>query len=204
MRILVVDAHPDDSNISCGATIARFVREGHEVTSVYFAPCTEDPLNVGHLEEHELACKILGIIEVIPFNYPRNRLEEYKQDIRDHLYQLREKIKPDLVLCPSPHDLHQDHHTIGEICLTIFRDTSSVWGFEVLRSVSTDFRPTMYVIVTNEDLWKKMRAINAYKSQKTARPYFFSSQKFLSQMIFRGTQARTDWAEAFEILWGRM
>jgi LmbE family N-acetylglucosaminyl deacetylase len=204
MRILIVDAHPDDGEISAGGTIARFVREGHLVTTVYFAPCTEAVQNVGHLQDHRKACEILGIPEILSFQYARDRLEEHKQDIRDQLWAIREKIKPDLVLCPSPHDFHQDHKTIGEICMTIFRDTSTIWGFEVMRSVSPDFRPTMYVTISNEDLKKKLDAIDAYQSQMIGRPYFFSRQRFLAQMAFRGTQARTEWAEAFEILWARM
>jgi LmbE family N-acetylglucosaminyl deacetylase len=204
MKILVVDAHPDDGEISAGGTIARFIREGHIVTTVYFAPCTEDLRNVGHLEEHAKACEILGIVQVLAFKYARDRLEEHKQDIRDQLWAIREKIKPDLVLCPSPHDFHQDHKTIGEICMTIFRDTSSIWGYEVTRSSLPDFRPTMYVSISNEDLKKKLDAIDAYQSQTSGRPYFFSSQRFLAQMAFRGTQAHVEWAEAFEVLWGRL
>src|SRR5437764_9576546 len=31
MRVLAVGAHPDDLEILCGGTLARFVREGHAV-----------------------------------------------------------------------------------------------------------------------------------------------------------------------------
>jgi LmbE family N-acetylglucosaminyl deacetylase len=31
MHVLAVGAHPDDLEILCGGTLARFVEEGHEV-----------------------------------------------------------------------------------------------------------------------------------------------------------------------------
>ena len=31
MRVLGIGAHPDDLEILCGGTLARFVQEGHEV-----------------------------------------------------------------------------------------------------------------------------------------------------------------------------
>jgi len=31
MRVLAVGAHPDDLEILCGGTLARYVQEGHEV-----------------------------------------------------------------------------------------------------------------------------------------------------------------------------
>jgi LmbE family N-acetylglucosaminyl deacetylase len=205
MKVLIVDAHPDDGEISAGGTIARLVREGHEVRTVYFCPCTEAKENKGHLGDHKRACNILGIVEIIKYDYPRDGyLEVHKQEIRNELWKIRELYQPDLVLCPSPHDFHQDHCSIADCCLTIFRDTSTILGFEVMRSVTPDFKPTLYILLTEEDLSLKMYVVDAYKSQMTGRPYFFSRQKFLAQVIYRGTQAKTEFAEAFEVLWGRL
>jgi LmbE family N-acetylglucosaminyl deacetylase len=204
-RILIVDAHPDDGEISAGGMIIRLKRENPncKIWTVYFAPCIEDSRNTGHLEDHKRACYVLGITRIFSFEYARDRLEEHKQNIRDQLWQIREKIHPDLVLCPSPHDFHQDHKTIGEICMTIFRDTSSIWGYEVLRSITPDFRPVMFITLSINDVMTKMKMIKEYKSQLRGRPYFFDVNVFKSHMRMRGTQARVEFAEAFEVLWAR-
>jgi LmbE family N-acetylglucosaminyl deacetylase len=204
MRVLIVDAHTDDCEISCGGTIARLKREGHEVYSIYFCPCTSDPKNVGHLEDHRIVCEHFGIMLYLEGLMPSDGyLENNKQQIRDILYQIRERLKPDLVLCPSIHDFHQDHKTIAECVMTIFRDTSTILGCEVLRSVSPEFHPNFFVILQEEDMTTKLKAIDLYKSQKIGRPYFFSVERLKAQMVMRGTQAKADWAEAFELLWGR-
>ena len=31
-RVMVITAHPDDSEFGAGGTVAKFVKEGHEVT----------------------------------------------------------------------------------------------------------------------------------------------------------------------------
>lgn len=206
MKILVVDAHPDDSNISAGGTLAKLRRKYKNciIWSIYFAPCTEDPKNEGHLKDHrDVCCNILGMNRLIEHNFPRDLLETHKQEIRNILFKLREEFKPDIVFCPSPHEFHQDHKAIAECCQTIFRDTSTILGYEVLRSVTPDFRPTLFVTLTANDAAGKVQVISGYKSQMKGRPYFFSNEAFMSHLRMRGTQAKTEFAEAFEVLWGR-
>ena len=205
MKILLVSAHPDDGEISCGGTIARFKREGHEIRSIYFCPCTEEgSKNEGHLKDHRKAVEILGIDYLYEETFPHDTLEYYKQDVRNILYKLREEYKPDLVLCPSLSDMHQDHKAVAECCLTIFRDTSTILGFEVIRSVGPTFNANYFIMLKTEDVLKKVDAIEVYKSQLKARPYFFNREVFVAQMKMRGTQAKAQWAEAYELIWGRI
>lgn len=206
MRILLVSAHPDDAEISCGATIVRIKREYPNVLirSVYFAPCDEDPKNEGHLEDHRKVIKHLKIDRLQEFKFSRDILENFKQNIRDILFTIREDFQPNFVFCPSPHDFHQDHRTVAECSLTIFRDTSTIFGYEVLRSVTPDFKPNLYIIVSFKDVSMKVKTIKLYKSQLKNRPYFFSPEIFAAQLSMRGVQVKSKWAEAYELLWGRI
>lgn len=204
LKILIVDAHPDDGESAVGGAMVRFAREGHEVKSIYFVPCTEDPRNIGHIEDHLKVSKMLGVKEVIPFEFSRNYAEMHKQEIRDALWKLRELWEPDIVFCPTVHDFHQDHRAIAECCFTIFRDTSTILCYEVLRSSTPEFKPNYFIVLQEIDARKKLRALDLYKSQIKARPYASDKKKYEAHMRMRGAQARTTWAEAFELYWGRM
>lgn len=204
MKVLLVSAHPDDAMVSCGGTINRLRTPSNTIYSIYFCPCMTDPKNKGLLKEHQKVCDSLGIDKLIGKKFPVNRLEEHKQEVRDILYKLREEYNPDLVLCPSTHDLHQDHKTVADCCATIFRDTSTILSYEPLRSIGPKFNPNFYVILTHLDVKKKIRAVSQYKSQLRGRPYFFKIGNFSAQMKMRGIQAKVDWAEVYELVWGRV
>ena len=205
-RILIVEPHPDDGIVGAGGTIARIKRENPtcQIKLIYMSPCTEDPKNKGHIEDHRKVCKFLGIDEVIEESMPRDSyLENNKQEVRDILWKIREEFNPDLVFCSSSHEeFHQDHSVVGECVETIFRDTSTILAYEVLRS--SNFNPNFYVILSKEDVEKKISGIECYKSQLKTRPYFFSKEIFESHLIMRGAQAKTKWAESFKLIRGRV
>jgi len=205
MRILFVSAHPDDAESACAGTISRLVKSNHTIWSVYFSPCLEEGAkNIGHLEDHKKVCKFLGIKKLIGYSFPCDILENHKQEIRDLLFQIREEFKPHVVFCSSISNSHQDHKAVAECCATIFRDTSTILGYEILRSETPDFRPNFFVILSKFDFEKKCKVVSMYKSQCKSRPYAFSVEKCAALMRIRGTQAKTDYAEAFEMVWGRV
>jgi LmbE family N-acetylglucosaminyl deacetylase len=203
-RILLVSAHPDDSEIGAGGTVARLKRENPEckIWYVFFAPCLEDPLNTKIIDEHKMACNLLQIENSIEYNMPRDGyLETHKQEIRDILWKLKEDFKPDLVFCPSSNDLHQDHRAVAECCLTIFQRSSIILGYEVM-SVSSDFKPTLYITLEDTDVTIKLIVLGCFNSQKKRTPILFACQSLVSPLRMRGNQVKAKWAEAFEFMRG--
>jgi len=205
MKVLIVSAHPDDAETACSGTISRLMNGNNVIWSVYFSSCTEEGTkNLGHLNDHKKVCRFLGIEKLIEYDFPENKLENCKQGIRDLLYRIREEFKPDIVFCSTINDFHQDHRAIADCCVTIFRDTSTILGYEVLRSITPDFKPNFFIILSQHDFEKKCKVISMYKSQCKNRSYCFSVEKYAAQMRTRGTQAKTDYAEVFEMVWGRI
>ena len=78
-QILVILAHPDDPEFFCGASIARWVSEGHQV-SYWLLTCgdkgvqdavmaPEELCNLRH-EEQRAAADVLGVKRVNLLGYP--------------------------------------------------------------------------------------------------------------------------------------
>lgn len=162
-----------------------------------FAPCLEDPLNAGILQEFRAAMRDLGVEEAIENSFPRNILEQSRQQIRNILYNLKVSFDPQVVFCPPLTDLHQDHRNVAECCLTIFRDSATLLGYEVIRS-TINFNPTLYIILNEDNLKRKLAILRHYKTQ-TRRSYF-KPEIFRAQAIIRGSQIQTRYAEAFEVM----
>jgi len=162
-----------------------------------FVPCLEDPLNEGILEEFEAAMKCLGVVEFFNAHLQRDVLEYHYQEIRDHLHRLKVSFNPDVVFCPSVNDLHQDHRAVANACLTIFRDSATLLSYENVRS-TIDFKPTLYVALSKEDLINKNLALSKYETQ--TRRFYFKPEIFEAQALIRGSQIFTPYAEAFEVM----
>ena len=196
-RILLVAAHPDDIESGCGGTVSKYRECGNTVKAVMFAPCLEDPLNAGILQEFRAAMRDLGVEEAIENSFPRNILEQSRQQIRNILYNLKVSFDPQVVFCPPLNDLHQDHRNVAECCLTIFRDSATLLAYEIVRS-TVNFNPNLYIQLSKEEMKRKLAVLRHYKTQ--SRRFYFKPEIFTAQAIIRGSQIQTRYAEAFEVM----
>lgn len=195
-RVLLVGAHPDDIEVMCGGTLAKYRDETEQVRSIIFAPCLEDPLNEGIINEYQNAMGSVGVYESIHHKFPRDILEDHAQDVRNLLHDLKGSFNPEVIISPSVNDLHQDHRAVAMACRTIFRDSATVISGEIMRS-TIHFMPNLYVALNYKQMIEKLRLLKHYKTQ--ARRTYFTSEIVESIARFRGCQASTPYAEAFEV-----
>ena len=200
-RALVLAPHVDDETLGCGATIARFIEEGRDCRVVAFSkavvslppPHNEDSVT----KEFFAATKILGCSAQI-YNYPTRDFDLNRQDILDSMIQLRDSLRPDLVICPSLGDMHQDHKIVAEQACRAFWDRS-IWGFESILKCRK-FVANLYVPVTLIHMNKKMEAAQMYGSQLSKDQLQGQPDVLKSQAKLRGMQCGADLAEAFEAI----
>lgn len=128
-RALAVYAHPDDAEISCGGTLARWAAAGSEVTLVICAAGDKGSSNPAvdverlietRAEEVDAAAAILGLAGVRRLG---RRDGEFENDLqlRGDLVGLIREHRPDSVVCPDPLAVffgstyfnHRDHRIVG-------------------------------------------------------------------------------------------
>lgn len=202
MNILVLAPHTDDGELGCGASIAKYIEEGHTVFYAAFSTASQslrpefesDQL----VKEVKEATGILGIApeNLIIFNYEVRKLNYHRQDILDDMMELSRRIEPDIVFLPSTRDIHQDHITITQEGIRAFK-YCTLFGYELIWnniSLDTDcFNP-----IKEEHLSLKINALYAYKTQQY-RPYM--NESFIRSLSsVRGVQAGVEYAEAFEAI----
>lgn len=203
-RVLVLAPHTDDAELGCGATIARLLRDGHDVFVAAFSTA-EESLPQGAVptrlrDEFLSAMKVLGIPpeNTFVFGYPVRRLSYFRQELLEELVKLRRQVNPNMTFLPSATDLHQDHQVLNAEGLRCFKDMT-VWGYELPWN-NIGFPAQAFVIVEPCDLQMKWKALQTYKSQfELARPYF--SWEFIEGLArVRGVQVKAHYAEAFEVM----
>ncbi len=201
-RVLVLGPHPDDGEFSSGATISRLIDEGKEVYYAVFSLCEKsvpkefppDALKY----ELENSCKVLGIKQenVTIFSYEVREFPKYRQEILEDLVKLNKQIKPDLVFLPSSSDIHQDHFTIYQEGVRAFK-FCNLLGYEMPWN-NFSFSSSIYVVVSKDNINKKIAAIDEYETQKF-RPY--SGEEFVVSLSkLRGIQIKETYAESFELI----
>ena len=109
-RAMVVVAHADDAEWGSSGTVAKWCRNGTEVTYVL---CTNgskgsDDLSISSEElikireaEQLAAAKVLGVKQVIFLGYEDSMLQPTLDLRRDIVRQIR-TYRPDILICPNP------------------------------------------------------------------------------------------------------
>jgi LmbE family N-acetylglucosaminyl deacetylase len=128
-RALAIYAHPDDPEVSCGGTLARWSAAGAEVQLVVAnrgdkgsADPAADPdaLAARRAEEVERAAAVLGLAGVEHLGYPDGDIDD-DAGLRERLTALIRRHRPEAVVAPDPTAVffgdsyvnHRDHRELG-------------------------------------------------------------------------------------------
>jgi len=195
MNILLLAPHADDVQLGCGATVARFIEEQHDIFWAIFAE--DKPLD----EEHMAVIQELGLEKSkCPYlHFSVRHIFERRQEVLDNLISIKSEFKPDLVIGPSLNDVHQDHHTVAEEMVRAFKNSCSVICYELpWNHISFDVQ--LLVKLESRHIDKKLQMLRKFKSQIPIRGRYFSENFVRGLSVVRGIQLGSEYAEAFEIM----
>ena len=128
-KVLVINAHPDDSDFGASGTIAQWVKKGIEVSYVF---CTngdqggeesgiaKEDMPAVRQREQRAAGAAVGVTDITFLNYVDGHLEATLKLRKDIVRQIRIS-QPDRMVCQSPERnwerigaSHPDHLAAGE------------------------------------------------------------------------------------------
>jgi len=130
-RVLVITAHPDDSEFGAGGTIAKLVREGMHVSYCIVTNGNKGPgdrsmtperLAQIREEEQRNAARVLGVETVDFLGFPDCEVEDTRESRLAVTAAIR-RHRPDRLIIQNPHRTknlgasHRDHRTVAGIAL---------------------------------------------------------------------------------------
>lgn len=218
LRILGVGAHPDDLEILCAGTLAKYAKRGDHVT---FAVATNGEVGSATLPKEEIAAirrreaeasaKVIGA-DFIWMNVPDEFLFSTQESRLAFLNMVR-KARPDVILTHAPVDYHPDHRTTGQIVWDIRVMTTvpnikteepvcevipEIYYFDTLAGI--DFVPQHYVDISETFELKKAMLLS-HKSQSAwlEDQYDMDYAQFIECIArYRGLQCGVRYAECFQ------
>jgi LmbE family N-acetylglucosaminyl deacetylase len=222
-KVLAIYAHPDDPDVSCGGTLARWAQEGADVQVVL---CTNgdkgttdpsvDPVDLARRRalECDAAATVLGLTDHHVLGYGDGELTD-DAAFRGVLVEWIRRLRPTTVLCPDPTAVffgedyfnHRDHRIVGFAVLDAlspaaalplyFPDAGPVHQVETAL-LSGTLEPTVWVDVSTT-IDDKAAAVSCHKSQ-FAGDGEWAANAVRSRAAEDGRRAGVAFAEGFRRL----
>jgi N-acetylglucosamine malate deacetylase 1 len=196
--ILAVGSHPDDIEIGCGGTLARFVKRGYRVYAMVMTCGGKGGDPRVRRGEQLASTRILGIRDVFWGNFEDTRLPFY-DNLTPEIEKVVNKTRPSFVFVHHGSDTHQDHRQVSACTVVATRNIPNVLFYEC--PTTLNFSPNVYVDI--RDFMKlKCRSLACHRSQvmKTNVDRHSIIDIARATATFRGTQCRIPVAEAFSSL----
>ena len=184
MRVLAIGCHPDDLEIACYGTLAKYVKMGHEVHVCHVAngnlghvEIMQDELRAMRFQEAENAAKVIGAIHH-SIDIDDLYVTAENDELIRRLAKVVREVRPDLVITHNDYDYMNDHM---QTYYSTFRATFGASGahfdmsdpapavapcpiYHMDTVAGTGFIPTEYVDIT-DTIELKLQALACHKSQ---------------------------------------
>ncbi len=160
-RILAIGPHPDDIELGCFGTMAKFKKNGDEVSFLVLTKGeggTEDDNRVEEAVESASLINASLYIEDLPDRF----ISEGPETITI-IEKYIKQLDPDAVFIPTTTDTHQDHRATFNASMVACRTVKQIYAYET-PSTSRKFSPNYFVDIT-DFIQLKVKAVKIHSSQ---------------------------------------
>jgi LmbE family N-acetylglucosaminyl deacetylase len=192
--VVAIGAHPDDIEIAAGGLLLTLAAAVPGVR-VHYVLLTGTPER--QAEARAAATAFLPGAEITfgLHELPDGRLPAQWGTVKATMHDEAAVLAPDLVLCPSAQDAHQDHRLLGEMAPTVFRHALAL-AYEIPKWDGDFGRPNVYVPLPDDVTRRKVELLHAsFPSQKDKD--WWDDEVFLGLARLRGMECRSRYAEAY-------
>lgn len=173
MKIIAIGAHLDDLELACGGSLAKFVKNGHQVRMVVLSESNYVHYSGKYgrsadvaIKEGRKATEIIGVTDFKLFNFPAKDIDN-NSVLVETLNKEFDDFQPDLILTHWQFDTHKSHANTALATFAAARYFNSIMMYEPFppagRSYST-FRPQYYIDIS-ETIEIKLQALSQHKSE---------------------------------------
>jgi LmbE family N-acetylglucosaminyl deacetylase len=159
--ILAIGPHPDDIELGCFGTMARFADEGNQIHFLVLSKGEGGTIEGDRTVEARESASLIKAnlyIENLPDRFISEGLETISV-----IERYVEKLNPRIVFMPTGNDTHQDHRSTFNAGLVGCRLVKEVYAYET-PSTSRNFVPNYFVDITNY-IELKVKAVKIHSSQ---------------------------------------
>ena len=218
MNILAIGCHPDDLEIGCAGTLAKYAERGDRVIMCHVANgnlghvvIMPDELRKMRTKEAEDAAALIGA-ESINIDVGDMHVEASERETINRLIEVVRYAKPDLIITHNPDDYMRDHQQTSQLAfhasfgssIPHIQTATEAYGeivpiFYIDTLAGINFVPTEYVDVT-ETIETKLKMLACHESQikwmlEHDKIDFIDFVRTCSK--YRGLQCGVPYAEGF-------
>lgn len=192
--VLAIGAHPDDIELGCGGSLAKFVEMGVKVRALVLTKGTiGNRADHDRLDETSRALSLLGVTDVVTADFPDTRMYEHLAAVIACIEKHAAEVQPDRVYTMFENDRHQDHRTTFEASIVACRQARQILCYETPSSWP-GFQPQVIEDIDGF-IGRKIDALALHESQRD-RPYTQPDAMRINAMS-RGQQVGIGPAEGF-------
>jgi LmbE family N-acetylglucosaminyl deacetylase len=217
-HVLAVGAHPDDIEISCAGTLARYVKDGTRVTILTLSSGDKGTFDlpaeeITKIRENE--CRAAAAVidaEWIGFGIPDGTII-WDEKLHTRMIQAIQQAAPDLIITHSPDDYMSDHVETSkavtsasfftvcpQFCAEDGKPASIVVPVFFMDNIcGVGFLPSEYVDITDTfdtklAMYDKHESQHTYLAERQNQDFF---EVIKTSARYRGLQCGVTYAEGF-------